>query len=105
MQARRILLDELAEAHDDAQLVRIDAEGECLPGDDGAGDDGHEKQQRTGNAAAMHDLLDLVLTPFQHFFEIGRLPAAARTLAPRPAAVAAAALPAAAATLIVPGHL
>ena len=105
MQARRILLDELAEAHDNAELVRIDAEGKCLPGDDGAGNDGNEEQQRAGDAAAVHDLLDLVLAPFQHLLEIGRLSATAGALAPRPTAVAAAALPAAAATLIVPGHL
>ena len=49
-----------------------------------------EEQQRPGNAAAVHDLLNLVLAALQHFLEVGGLSAAAAgTLAPR----AAAALP------------
>ncbi len=58
------LPDELTEAHDDAKLVRIDAESKRLPGDDRAGDDRHEEQQRAGNAATVHDLLYLVLARF-----------------------------------------
>ena len=101
VQARRLLAHELAEAHDDAELVGVDAEEERVPGDDGARPRRSEEDERTGNAAAVHHLLHAVLAALQHVLEVGGL--AARSLAPR----AAAAFPAAATAtaLIAPGHI
>ena len=43
METRRVLTDELAKAHDDAELIRVDAEEEGLPRDDRAGDNRNEE--------------------------------------------------------------
>src|SRR6185436_16246163 len=83
MQTGRLAADRLAEAHDDAELVGIDAEGE------GA------RQPR----ATRHHLLELVLAALEQLFQIRLLRTARRSLAPRTAASAAAAP-----TLITPGH-
>jgi hypothetical protein len=112
VQARRFLAHVLAEAHHNAEFVRVDAEEEGIPGDDSNCHRTGKEQERTGNAAAAaHGLLHLILAALQNFFEIRGLSAAApataaaRALAPRSTAAASGApFPATATTLIAPGH-
>ena len=47
MQAGRLLPDRLAEAHDDAELVGIDAEGEGIKGDDRRQHHGDQEHERS----------------------------------------------------------
>ena len=103
VQTRRLAADRLAEAHDDAELIGIDAEGEGIEGDNRRR---HHRQQEHERArqprAARHHLLELVLAALQQLFQIRLiLGAARRSLAPWASAAASAA---AAPTLITPGH-
>ena len=93
VQARRLLRDRLAEAHDDAELVGVDAEGEGVEGDDRRHHDRDQEHERARQArAARHHLLELVLAALQQLLEIGLVVRAARgPLAPRTAAAASAA--------------
>jgi hypothetical protein len=105
MKTRRFLADELTELQHDPDLVGLNAEGKRLPRDNRASDNGDEKQQRARHAATTHHLLNLVLPPLEHLFQIRRLPpSASRSLARGPAAISAA-FPTAAATLIIPRHV
>ncbi len=114
MEARFGLADILAEAHDDTELVLVDAEEEGIPGDDEGRCNEAQEYERAGNAAAVHDLAHAILAALQHILEIRGL--IAGTLAPRalvawalsPGTSAAAASSASRATatttLIAPGH-
>ena len=107
MKPRRHLADVLAEPQDDALLVGLNAKENHLPHDDRDGGNGDQKQQRARHAAAAtHHLLNLVLPPLEHLFQVRRLPPSASrsSLAPWPTAIAAA-FPTAAATLIIPRHV
>jgi hypothetical protein len=105
MKTRRFLADELTELQHDPDLVGLNAEGKCLPCDNRASDNSDQKQQRARNAAATHHLLDLVLAPLEHLFQIRRLPTAGRSLAPWSTPIATAFRTTAATTLIVPRHV
>ena len=63
MQPWRLASDGLAEAHDDAELVWVDAEGKGKESGDGYDHRGEEEDERAGEtAAARHDLPELILT-------------------------------------------
>ena len=74
VQARRLAANRLAEAHNDAKFVGIDAERERKESDDGGQHhDDHECQRaRAGQTGTSgHDLLELVLATLKQLFEIG----------------------------------
>ena len=103
MQARGLLAIDLAKAHDNAELVRVDAEGEGVKSNDGCQDHCAEKQERAWHAgAAGHDLLQPVLTALEQLFQVRLLMwPSRRALSP---GTATASLASSSPTLITPRH-
>ncbi len=101
LQARRQRSVELAEAQDDALLVRVHTDGKRVKGDHRDRHEQDQSQKAAADAAAGHGLLQAILTSLQQLFEIRRWAAAGRTLAPGPAAFPATP----AAVLTTPGHI
>src|SRR5262249_20308110 len=103
MQARRLAADRLAKAHDHAELVRADLEGEGEERNHRGNADGHQEHERSRQPrAARHDLLELVLASLQQLLKVGLVVGATGgSLTPRPTASTASA---AAAALIIPRH-
>jgi len=94
---RALLSNEFTEAKNGTNFIGVDAEGKRVLSDERSNGGASQKQQRSGYAAAIHDLFHAVLTAFQNVFEIRRFfAAAAATAALTPRATATAAAPAAA---------
>src|SRR5262249_11926512 len=71
MEARWVGPDGLAEQQDDTELVRIDAEGESVEGDDGRDRHGDQEQEGTrGDRAGRHHPLELLLAALEQGFEV-----------------------------------
>ncbi len=102
MQARAFLTIDLAEAHDNAEFVRVDTECEGQERNECNRNGRDQEQERTGNSrTARHDLLQAIPTALEQLFKIGLLSrAAARGPLPPRSALAATA-----AALITPRHL
>jgi len=78
VQPWRLASHGLAEAQDDAEFVRVDAEGEGVEGGDGHDHHDGEEDERAGEtAAARHGLLNFVLTAPEQVFEVARRAATA----------------------------
>jgi hypothetical protein len=88
-----------AEAEHDAELVRVDANGEAKKAHQRRHHDRKQHRERPAHPSARYGLAEAVLAPAQNLFEV-RLLARTRARAPRPSASA---LPAAA-SLIAPRH-
>ena len=74
MKAGRLLANRLAETHDDAELVGVDAKAEGKEGGDGGEDDHHPEDERARQVRApRHRLFEFVLAALQQFLEIGPL--------------------------------